>query len=188
MTTAQDNYKWQVLIIVMIGTLMSALDSSIVNVSIPAIMADFGASLDDIEWVVTSYMLAFAVLMPLTAWMRDRVGHKQLYIASLMIFTVGSVLCGMAWNLPSMIIARVIQAIGGGAITPTGMAMITESFEPHERGKALGFWGKGAVMGPAFGPTVGGYLTKYFGWPSIFLINLPIGMIGSAERCGAFRS
>lgn len=173
-----SNYKWQVLGIVMIGTLMSALDASIVNVSIPAIMADFGSGLDDIEWVVTSYMLAFASLMPLTAWLRDRVGHKQLYIASLIVFTVGSVLCGAAWNLPTMIIARVIQAIGGGAITPTGMAMITETFEPHERGKALGFWGMGAVMGPAFGPTVGGYLTKYFGWPSIFWVNLPIGLIG----------
>lgn len=172
------NYKWHVLAIVMIGTLMSALDSSIVNVSIPAIMADFGSSLDEIEWVVTSYMLAFAALMPLTAWLRDRVGHKQLYIASLIVFTLGSVLCGIAWNLPSMIAARVIQAIGGGAITPTGMAMITETFEPHERGRALGFWGMGAVMGPAFGPTVGGYLTKYFGWPSIFLINIPIGIAG----------
>lgn len=162
----------------MIGTLMSALDASIVNVSIPAIMADFGSSLDDIEWVITSYMLAFAALMPLTAWFRDRVGHKQLYIASLVVFTIGSVLCGIAWNLPTMIIARVIQAIGGGAITPTGMAMITETFEPHERGKALGYWGMGAVMGPAFGPTVGGFLTTHFGWPSIFLINLPIGIIG----------
>lgn len=173
-----ENYKWQVLVIVMIGTLMSALDASIVNVSIPAIMADYGASLDDIEWVITSYMLAFASLMPLTAWLRDRIGHKQLYIASLGVFTVGSVLCGAAWNLPAMIIARVIQAIGGGAIVPTGMAMITESFEPHERGKALGFWGMGAVMGPAFGPTIGGFLTKSFGWPSIFWVNLPIGLIG----------
>ena len=171
-------YKWKVLVIVMIGTLMSAIDSSIVNVSIPAIMADFGSGLDDIEWVVTSYMLAFAALMPLTAWLRDKIGHKQLYVASLFVFTLGSVLCGLAWNLPSMIIARVIQAIGGGAITPTGMAMITETFEPHERGKALGFWGMGAVMGTAFGPTLGGYLTKYFGWPSIFMINLPIGLIG----------
>jgi EmrB/QacA subfamily drug resistance transporter len=171
-------YKWQVLLIVMIGTLMSALDASIVNVSIPAIMADFGSSLDDIEWVVTSYMLAFASLMPLTAWLRDRIGHKQLYLASLVIFTLGSVFCGLAWNLPTMIIARVVQAIGGGAITPTGMAMITETFEPHERGKALGFWGMGAVMGPAFGPTVGGYLTKHFGWPSIFWVNLPIGVLG----------
>lgn len=173
-----SRYKWEVLGIVMIGTLMSALDSSIVNVSIPAIMADFGSSLDDIEWVVTSYMLAFAALMPLTAWLRDRVGHRFLYIASLIVFTAGSVLCGLAWNLPTMIFSRVIQAIGGGAIIPTGMAMITETFEPHERGKALGFWGMGAVMGPAFGPTVGGYLTKFFGWPSIFLVNLPIGLIG----------
>jgi len=175
----QENYKWQVLIIVMIGTFMSALDSSIVNVSIPAIMADFGSSLDDIEWVITSYMLAFAALMPLTAWLRDHMGHKKLYIGSLIIFTLGSVLCGLAWNLPTMIAARVLQAIGGGAITPTGMAMISETFEPHERGKALGFWGMGAVMGPAFGPTVGGYLTKNFGWPSIFWINLPVGVIGT---------
>ena len=176
--SSASRYKWEVLGIVMIGTLMSALDASIVNVSIPAIMADFGSSLDDIEWVITSYMLAFAALMPLTAWLRDRVGHKFLYTASLAVFTTGSILCGVAWNLPTMIIARIIQAIGGGAITPTGMAMITETFEPNERGKALGFWGMGAVMGPAFGPTVGGYLTKYFGWPSIFLINLPIGLIG----------
>ena len=172
------SYKNMVLIIVMIGTLMSALDASIVNVSIPAIMADYGASLDDIEWVITSYMLAFATLMPLTAWLREHTGHKNLYIGSLVVFTIGSVLCGAAWNLPTMIVARVIQAIGGGAITPTGMAMITETFEPHERGKALGFWGMGAVMGPAFGPTVGGYLTKNFGWPSIFWVNLPVGIIG----------
>src|SRR4051794_11669103 len=107
-----DKYKWQVLGIVMIGTLMSALDSSIVNVSIPAIMADFGSSLDDIEWVITSYMLAFAALMPLTAWLRDRIGHKSLYILSLIVFTMGSLLCGLAWNLPVLILARVIQAVG----------------------------------------------------------------------------
>jgi DHA2 family multidrug resistance protein len=123
-------------------------------------------------------MLAFAALMPLTAWLRDRMGHKALYSLSLVVFTLGSVLCGLAWNLPSLIVARVIQAIGGGAITPTGMAMITETFEPHERGKALGYWAMGAVMGPAFGPTVGGFLTKHMGWPSIFLVNLPIGIIG----------
>lgn len=162
----------------MIGTLMSALDSSIVNVSIPAIMADFGAGVDDIEWVVTGYMLAFATLMPLTSWLRDRVGHKVLYIASLAVFTGGSVLCGIAWNLPTLVLARVVQAAGGGALTPVGMAMITEVFHPRERGKAMGFWAMGAIMGPAFGPTVGGYLTKYFGWPSIFMVNLPIGIIG----------
>ena len=174
----EENYKWVVLVVVMIGTLMGALDSSIVNVSIPSIMADFGSSVDDIEWVITAYMLAFATLMPLTAWFRDRIGHKNLYTISLIVFTVGSLLCGMAWNLPSLIIARILQALGGGAITPTAMAMISEAFEPHERGKAIGYWGIGVIVGPAFGPTLGGYLTHNFGWRSIFLVNLPIGIAG----------
>jgi MFS family permease len=132
------DYKWQVLGIVMIGTFMSALDSSILNVSIPAIMADFGSSLDDIEWIMTSYRIAFATLMPLTAWCRGLLGHRVLYVSSLAVFTVGSVLCGIAWNLPLMLVARVIQAIGGGALMPTGMAMISEIFEPRERGRAIG--------------------------------------------------
>src|ERR1700679_4246514 len=117
------NYKWEVLGVVMIGTLMAALDQSIVNVSLPDIMADFGSSIDDIEWVITGYMLAFAAFMPLTALLREHIGYKRLYIGSLFIFTIGSVLCAMAWNLPVLVMARVIQAVGGGAITPTGLAM-----------------------------------------------------------------
>ncbi|HOT44195.1 MAG TPA: DHA2 family efflux MFS transporter permease subunit [Spirochaetota bacterium] len=171
------NYRWIVMGIVMIGTMMATLDSSIVNVSIPAIMADFGANVDDIEWVLTGYMIAFATLMPLTAWIRDHIGYKHLYMGSLLVFTLGSVLCGAAWNLESLIGARIIQAFGGGAITPTGMAMISEVFPPEERGKAIGIWGVGVILGPTFGPTLGGYLTKTFGWRSIFLVNLPIGII-----------
>jgi MFS transporter, DHA2 family, multidrug resistance protein len=171
------NYKWMVMGVVMIGTMMATLDSSIVNVSIPKIMADFGVNIDDIEWVLTGYMIAFAVLMPLTAWLRDRVGYKALYMGSLIVFTAGSLLCGAAWNLESLIGARIIQALGGGAITPTGMAMISEVFPPQERGKAMGIWGMGVILGPAIGPTLGGYLTKTFGWRSIFLVNLPIGII-----------
>lgn len=170
-------YKWWVLIIVMIGTLMAALDSSIVNVSIPSIMADYGVGVDDIEWVITSYMLAFSTLMPITVWVREQIGHKILFLSALFVFTLGSVLCGVAWNLPSMIVARVIQAFGGGALTPTGMAMIAEVFSPQERGKAMGLWGIGVIVGPAFGPTLGGFLTKFFGWRSIFLVNLPVGII-----------
>jgi len=176
--THEPGYKWRALVVVMVGTLMAALDTSIVNVSIPAIMADFGASLDNIEWVVTGYMLAFSALMPLTSWLSNRIGHKQLYIYSLAVFTLGSMLCGMAWNTPTLVAARVIQAIGGGAIMPTSMAIISDVFEPHERGRAMGFWGVGVIIGPAFGPTLGGYLTAYFGWPSIFFVNLPIGIIG----------
>ncbi|MFA6549400.1 MAG: MFS transporter, partial [Candidatus Margulisiibacteriota bacterium] len=162
--------------VVMIGMIMSMLDSSIVNVSIPAIMADFGSNVTEIEWVITAYMLAFAVLMPLTAWLRDRIGHKLLYSFSLIVFTLGSLFCGLAWSIPSLIAARVIQALGGGAMTPTGMAMIAEVFDPKERGRAMGFFGMGVIIGPAIGPTLGGFLTVTLGWRSIFLVNLPVGI------------
>lgn len=173
------NYKWWVMLVVMIGMIMAMLDSSIVNVSIPTIMADFGSNIADIEWVVTAYMLAFAVLMPLTVWLRDRVGHKILFTSALLLFTVGSLLCGLAWNLPSLIVFRVLQALGGGAMNPTGMAMIADVFDPKERGKAMGFFGMGIIVGPAIGPTLGGFLTATFGWRSIFLVNLPIGIIAA---------
>lgn len=181
-------YRWRVLGVVMLGTVMSALDSSIVNVSLPNMMASFGASVDEIEWVVTGYMLAFSTFMPLTAWLRDRAGYRTLYIASLAVFTVGSVLCGVAPNLSTLVVARVIQALGGGAITPTGMAMIAEVFPPEERGRALGLWGVGVIVGPALGPTLGGYLTEYFGWRSIFNINLPIGALGLLAASRILRS
>jgi DHA2 family multidrug resistance protein len=171
------NYQWWVMAIVMIGTMMAALDTSIVNVSIPAIMADFGSNVDDIEWVVTGYMIAFATLMPLTAWLRDRIGYRILFVTSLFVFTFGSVLCGAAWDVPSLVTARVIQALGGGAISPTGMAMITEVFDKSERGRAIGIWGMGLLVGPVIGPTAGGFLTMTFGWRSIFLVNLPFGII-----------
>jgi DHA2 family multidrug resistance protein len=171
-------YKWHVMVIVMIGTMMATLDTSIVNVSIPRIMSDFGVNVDDIEWVLTGYMISFASLMPLTAWIRDRIGYKTLYLSSLFVFTAGSLLCGLSPNLASLIVSRVIQALGGGAIMPTGMAMITEVFPPEDRGKAMGIWGVGVIVGPAIGPTLGGYLTETLGWRSIFLVNLPIGIIG----------
>lgn len=173
-----QNYKWQVLFVVMIGTLMAALDSSIVNVSIPAMMANLSVGTHDIEWVSTAYMLAFATFMPLTAWFRTKTGHKRLYIGALVVFTAGSVMCALAWSLPSLVAARVFQALGAGAVTPTGMAMITEVFEPRERGKAMGYWGVGIIVGPAIGPTLGGILTRYYGWRSIFMVNLPIGIFG----------
>lgn len=173
-----DGYPARVLAVVMLGTVMSALDASVVNVSLPNMMASLGASVDDIEWVITGYMLAFSTFMPLTAWLRDRVGYRVLYIASLAVFTVGSVLCGLAPNLGVLVFARVVQAMGGGAITPTGMAMIAEVFPPERRGRALGVWGVGVMVGPALGPTLGGYLTEIFGWRSIFNVNLPIGVLG----------
>ncbi|HEY1405391.1 MAG TPA: DHA2 family efflux MFS transporter permease subunit, partial [Spirochaetota bacterium] len=173
-------YRWTVMVILIIGTFMSSLNTSVVNVSLPAIMADFGSNLDDVSWVITAYMIALAALMPITAWLRDHIGYKKIFIASLTVFTVGSFLCGMSWSLSTLIGARILQALGGGAIVPSAMAMLTELFDKNERGKAMGIWGMSAMLGPAIGPTVGGYLTNIFGWRSIFLINLPIGIIAVA--------
>lgn len=164
------------LLVVAVGTFMGALDASIVNVSIPAIMKSYNRGIEDVEWVISSYMIAFAALIPLTAWVRDRVGNVRLYCASLALFTFASVLCGIAPNLETLIIARVLQALGGGAINPTGMAMLAEAYSRDERGKALGWWGMVAVLGPALGPTIGGILTETWGWRWIFLVNIPVGI------------
>ncbi len=166
-----------VLGIIMLGTFMAILDSSIVNVALPHMMSAFGVNQNQIEWVATGFMLASAVAMPLVGWFVMKVGHKSLYIVSLAIFTLGSAACSFAWNYDVMLVARVIQAVGGGAIQPVGMAIIAELFEPHERGKALGIWGTGIMIGPALGPTLGGYLTDWFSWRTIFSVNLPFGVI-----------
>jgi EmrB/QacA subfamily drug resistance transporter len=157
-SSSDSNYRWVVLGIVMMGTFMAILDSSIINVALPHMMSAFGVSRDQIEWVATAFMLATAVAMPLVGWLVGRLGHKTLYLASLFLFTVGSAACAMAWSYETMIVARVVQAIGGGAIQPVGMAIVADVFEPRERGKALGIWGTGIMVGPALGPTLGGYL------------------------------
>ncbi len=171
------HYRWVVLGIVMMGTFMAILDSSIVNVALPHMMSAFGVSRDQIEWVSTAFMLASAVAMPLVGWLVARMGHKQLYLLSLGLFTAGSAACALAWSLDAMVVARIIQAVGGGAIQPVGMAIVSSLFAPHERGRALGIWGTGIMVGPALGPTLGGYLTDMFNWRVIFSVNLPFGVL-----------
>jgi MFS transporter, DHA2 family, multidrug resistance protein len=170
-------YRWGVLALVMVGTFMSILDTSIVNVALPHIMSELQVNRNQIEWVATGFMLATAVSMTLVGWLVGRLGHKTLYLGSLFIFTLGSGLCAIAWNYDSLIVSRIIQAVGGGAIQPVGMAMVAELFAPEERGKALGIWGTGVMLGPSLGPTLGGYLTDAFNWRSIFSVNLPFGML-----------
>jgi EmrB/QacA subfamily drug resistance transporter len=170
-------YRWAVLAIIMMGTLMAILDISIVNVALPHMMSAFGVNQNQIEWVATGFMLATAVSMPLVGWLISRLGHRTLYLGSLSLFTLGSAACAMAWSYDSLIVARIIQAVGGGAIQPVGMAIVAELFEPEERGKALGIWGTGIMIGPAVGPTLGGYLTEAFSWRAIFSVNLPFGLL-----------
>ena len=176
--TPQDprRYRWAVMLIVIIGTFMAILDSSIVNVALPQIMRAFGVPLDEAKWIVSGYMLAYAVLIPVAGWARDVIGGKFTFLAAMTVFTIGSALCSLAWSNESLIAFRIIQAIGGGAIMPTGLMLITEAFEPEERGTAIGIWGVGVVMAPTVGPVIGGILVDLVGWRSIFYINIPIGI------------
>ena len=169
--------RWAVMGIIMMGTFMAILDSSIVNVALPHMMSTFGVNRDQIEWVATGFMLTSAAIMPLIGWIATRVSYKALYLSCLLLFTVASGARAMAWSFESLVVARIVQALGGGAIIPIGMAIVAELFEPHERGRALGIWGTGIMVAPALGPTLGGYLTDAFNWRTIFSVNLPFGVI-----------
>ncbi|WP_212001981.1 MDR family MFS transporter [Chitinophaga sp. HK235] len=166
-----------ILIVIIMGTTMAGIDSSIVNISLPVMSRQFNCTLSEIEWVITVYMLSFSILMPLTSWLKSRIGFFNLYIGAVALFTFGSLLCALSTTLPSLLVGRVIQALGGGAMAPTSMAIISYVFPARVRGTILGWWGLGNMVGPAIGPTLGGVLTQQFGWPSIFYINLPIGII-----------
>ncbi len=169
------NSKWGVLVVVIIGSFMPILDTTIVNVALPKIMANFGSTVDQIEWVVTAYMISFAIIMPAMNWLQKMFGLKSIFMTSLVVFCLGSALCGLAWDLDSMILFRIIQAIGGGAMMPTGLTLVSEAFPPQERGMALGVWSIGAMVAPTVGPFLGGYLVDEISWRWIFYINLPIG-------------
>ncbi len=171
-----DNYKWFLLANIMLGTFMAVLDSTIVNVGLPKIMASFGVGIDKIEWVVTAYMLSMAVMLPTSGWLADRFGYKRLYFMGLLLFTFGSMLCGLSNDENTLIISRIIQGLGAGTIQPLGMAIITREFPPKERGMALGFWAISAAASVSFGPLIGGYLVDNFSWQLIFDVNIPFGI------------
>lgn len=171
-------YKWLALMVVVVGTFMAILDTSIVNIAIPKMMAVFGVSTEDIKWVLTAYMLTMGAVIPLTGYLGDRFGTKKVYMWALAAFTVGSALCGFAWSNSAMIAARIIQALGGGMIMPVSMSIIYEVVPPEERGTALGVWGIAAMAAPAIGPTLSGYIVEHLDWRLIFTINIPVGIVG----------
>jgi EmrB/QacA subfamily drug resistance transporter len=170
--------SWLALAVVIIGTFMSILDSSIVNIALPKMMAVFGVSLDDIKWVLTSYTLALGAIIPLTGYLQEILGAKRIYMFALTMFTIGSMLCGISWSNTSMIGFRIIQAIGGGMIMPVGMSIIYQIFPREKIGLALGFWGIAAMAAPAIGPTLGGYIIEKMDWRLIFNVNVPVGIVG----------
>lgn len=156
---------------------MAVLDTSIVNVAIPKMMAVFGVTQTGIQWVLTAYTLVVGALVPVTGYLGERLGYKKVFLYALVVFTIGSGLCGAAWSNGSMIIFRIIQAIGGGALMPVSMAMMFRMFPPERRGFAMGMFGIAVMFAPALGPTLSGYIVEYLNWRLIFYINLPIGVI-----------
>ncbi len=170
-------YKWVVASVVVFGVFMSILDQTIVNIAIPRLQTAFGADIHSVQWVLTAYILTQGVITPTAGYFADTLGTKRFYIISLAAFTIGSVLCGLAWSLPALIFFRVLQGAGGAALFPLSITMLFREFPPRERGIASGVFGVPALLAPAIGPTLGGYLVTYAGWQSIFFINLPIGIL-----------
>jgi DHA2 family multidrug resistance protein len=175
--TQADNNKWMVCLTVLLGAIMSAVDTSIVNVALPYMRGNLGASIEEITWVASGYILSSVIVMPVIAFLSARFGRRPFYLFSIFIFTASSMACGMAWDLQSLIIFRVIQGLGGGVLLPISQAILRETFSEKEQGLAMGIYGMAVVIGPAFGPALGGWLTDNFSWPWIFYINIPIGII-----------
>jgi EmrB/QacA subfamily drug resistance transporter len=167
------------LMVVMVGAFMAVLDTSIVNVAIPRLQNEFGASTDQVQWVATAYTLALGIVTPLTGWLGDRYGLDRLQNGALILFVVGSALCGLASNLNILIAFRIFQAIGGGLLPAVSQAMVYRMVPREKIGTAMGLYGFGVVVAPAIGPTIGGYLVEYVNWRLIFYINVPIGVAAS---------
>jgi EmrB/QacA subfamily drug resistance transporter len=179
-TPAQSDNSWIVpLAVLIVGMFMSVLDTSIVNVAIPKMQTALSASPDDIEWVVTGYTLVLGMVVPLSGWLGLRLGLTRLYVISMVGFALGSGLCGLAWNLDSMIAFRVLQAIPGGVLPVATMTLLFQIVPPARIGTAMGMYGLGVVVAPAIGPTLGGALVEYVDWRLIFTINVPIGILGT---------
>ncbi|MDP4156777.1 MAG: DHA2 family efflux MFS transporter permease subunit, partial [Bacillota bacterium] len=163
--------------ILILGVFMAILDTSVVNVAIPKMETALNASTDQIQWVVTGYMLVLGMLIPISGWLTDKFGGKKLFLFALTIFTIGSALCGIAWNLETIIICRIVQAIGGALMQPVAMAMIFRIYPPERRGTVMGVFGIAMMAAPAFGPALSGYLVEYWSWRYIFYLNVPIGIV-----------
>ena len=165
---------------VMVATLMQTLDTTIVNVAMPYVQGSLSASPDQITWILTSYIVAAAIMTPPVGWLTSRFGPKTLFLASLAGFTVASMLCGTAESLTEIVLFRTVQGVFGAAVVPLSQSIMLDIFPPAQRGQAMAFWVMGVVLGPILGPTLGGYLTDFYNWRWVFYINVPLGIIAAA--------
>ncbi len=169
--------KWIIALTVMLPTLIEIVDTSVVNVSLDHIRGSLSAGLDESTWTITSYLVSNAIIIPITGWLSKVFGRKRYLIFSIALFTMSSFLCGSAWSLQSLIVFRILQGIGGGALQPISQSILLESFPPRQHGMAMAVFGVGIMFGPIIGPLLGGWITDNWSWHWIFYINIPIGII-----------
>jgi DHA2 family multidrug resistance protein len=182
MSSPEETWKpsfnpWLIAVAVAMGAFMEVLDTSIANVALPHLAGDLGASNDESTWVLTSYLVSNAVVLPMSGWLASAFGRKRFFLLCIFMFTVTSLLCGIAPSLPILILFRVIQGAGGGGLQPMAQAILADTFPPEKRGLAFALYGITAVMAPTIGPTLGGFLTDNYSWRWIFYINLPVGLL-----------
>src|SRR6267142_5472906 len=170
------SYKWLVAVAFVAGLFMDLMDVTIVNVALPTLGLDFGASTDALEWVVTGYLFSLAIWIPASGWISDRFGSKKTFAFALVVFTIGSALCGLASSAGSLIAFRMLQGVGGGMMTPVGTAMLFRAFPPAERARAAAIVTVSTAIAPALGPVLGGWLVDNASWRWIFYVNLPVGL------------
>src|ERR1700693_2222773 len=168
---------WIIALAVTLATFMEVLDTSIANVSLPHIAGSLSAGTDESTWVLTSYLVSNAIVLPLSGWLSSIVGRKRFYMGCVALFTISSALCGFALNLPMLIAFRILQGAGGGGLQPSEQAILADTFAPAKRGMAFAVYGIAVVMAPAIGPTLGGWITDNFSWRWIFFVNIPVGII-----------
>ncbi|HEY6866734.1 MAG TPA: MFS transporter, partial [Candidatus Eisenbacteria bacterium] len=176
---ADDPYanRYIIAITVTLAAVMELIDTSIVNVAIPHLMGNLGATLDQIAWVSTGYIIANVIILPLTGWLSALFGRRRYFAGSIAIFTIASFLCGNSHTLTELVVFRILQGLGGGALLSTAQSVLYEVFPPEEYGIAMAIFGLGIMVGPTLGPTLGGYITDTWSWPWIFFINVPFGLV-----------
>src|SRR4051812_16451481 len=167
---------WVVAAVVTVGMIMSILDTTIVNVALETLSRELGAPLSTIQWVSTGYLLALAIVIPLTGWASERFGAKQVWMTSVSLFGLGSILCGMAWSAESLIFFRVLQGLGGGMILPVGMSVLTQTAGPTRVGRVMSVVGVPMLLGPVLGPVIGGLIVDNASWRWIFYVNVPVAL------------
>jgi DHA2 family multidrug resistance protein len=181
-------YKWLIALGVILAAVMELVDSSIVNVAFSQMSGNLGATIDEITWVAVGYILSAVIVLPMTGWLGARFGRKRYFLSSVALFTVASVLCGFATSLEGLVVWRVVQGLGGGALIATSQAILYESFPPHEKAMASALFGIGMMVGPALGPTLGGVIVERYTWPWIFLVNVPFGILAFGLVAVYFRA